>query len=49
MNSFSGSVATALSLIANFDPGLVAIVLRSLAVSWECFGLAFGVERVEDP
>jgi tungstate transport system permease protein len=33
MNTFSDSVGTALALIAGFDPGLGAIVSRSLAVS----------------
>jgi tungstate transport system permease protein len=33
MNSLTDSVATALHLIASLDPGLLAIVLRSLAVS----------------
>jgi ABC-type tungstate transport system substrate-binding protein len=33
MNSFSDSAATALGLIADFDPALASIVLRSLAVS----------------
>jgi tungstate transport system permease protein len=33
MNSFSDSAATALALVAGFDATLVAIVLRSLAVS----------------
>jgi tungstate transport system permease protein len=33
MNSFFDSAATALSLMIHFDPALVAIVLRSLAVS----------------
>jgi tungstate transport system permease protein len=43
MNSFSDSAATAVSLIANFDPALVAIVLRSLAVSGASCALACGV------
>jgi tungstate transport system permease protein len=42
MNSFSDSAATALSLIANLDPDLVAIVLRSLAVSSASCALACG-------
>jgi tungstate transport system permease protein len=46
MNSFSGSAGTALSLIAHFDPALVAIVLRSLAVSGASCALACGVGMV---
>jgi len=46
MNSFSDSAATALSLVANFDPALVAIVLRSLAVSGTSCALACGLGMV---
>jgi tungstate transport system permease protein len=40
MNSFSDSAATALALMAGFDATLVAIVLRSLAVSAAACALA---------
>jgi len=40
MNSFSDSAATALALVAGFDATLVAIVLRSLAVSAAACALA---------
>jgi len=46
MNSFSDSAATALSLIANLDPSLVTIVLRSLAVSGASCALACGIGMV---
>jgi len=40
MNSFSDSAATALALVGGFDATLVAIVLRSLAVSAAACALA---------
>jgi tungstate transport system permease protein len=46
MNSFADSAATALSLIANFDPALVAIVLRSLTVSGASCALACGAGMI---
>jgi tungstate transport system permease protein len=46
MNDFSQSAATALSLIGNFDPALVAIVLRSLAVSASSCATACGLGLV---
>ena len=42
MQSFAQSVATAAELIASGDPGLVAIVARSLAVSGTACAIAFG-------
>ncbi|MDP2263071.1 MAG: ABC transporter permease [Hydrogenophaga sp.] len=42
MNTFSDSVATALQLILSGDPGLWAVVLRSLAVSALACALACG-------
>lgn len=41
MNSFAGSVSTAFHLIATLDPGLLAIVGRSLAVSATACVIAF--------
>jgi len=43
MNTFSDSAATALSLIAGFDPTLLAIVGRSLAVSASACAIACGL------
>jgi tungstate transport system permease protein len=43
MSAFSDSVHTALDLIASFDPVLLAIVGRSLAVSGVACGLACGL------
>jgi tungstate transport system permease protein len=43
MNGFSDTVATALGLMASRDPALVAIVLRSLAVSGAACLLACGL------
>ncbi len=43
MNTFTESAVTALSLISSFDPGLWAIVGRSLAVSATACALAVGV------
>ncbi|MBD3893504.1 ABC transporter permease [Hydrogenophaga sp.] len=43
MDTFSASAATALQLIASGDPGLWAIVLRSLAVSASACLLASGL------
>jgi tungstate transport system permease protein len=40
MNSFTDSATTALALMASLDPALVAIVLRSLAVSATACALA---------
>ena len=46
MNSITDSVATALQLILSLDPGLLAIVGRSLAVSALACGLACGLGLV---
>ncbi|MGH6625801.1 MAG: ABC transporter permease [Burkholderiaceae bacterium] len=46
MNTFSESAATALQLITKLDPGLLAIVGRSLAVSGLACALACGLGLV---
>jgi len=46
MTSFTDSAATALQLIASFDPGLLAIVGRSLSVSATACALACGLGLV---
>src|SRR5271166_3854394 len=43
MSDFSVAVATALSLIANFDPELRAIVVLSLGVSLTASACAFAI------
>lgn len=43
MNTFSDSAATALRLITHFDPVLLSIVARSLAVSATACALAYGL------
>ena len=43
MSTFTESAATALQLIVSFDPGLLAVVGRSLAVSATACALACGV------
>ena len=46
MNTFSDSAATALRLITQFDPVLLSIVARSLAVSATACALAYGLGLV---
>lgn len=43
MNTFSDSAATALRLITQFDPVLLSIVARSLAVSATACAIAYGL------